>query len=289
MTNETVIYRNDLNLVPLRNFTSIELDLFFAMCNKLKEQQTSTLHLSFDTLKDLSQYNHNQRNKKRFIEDLEHVYNKMLQITYRVETDDYIHRFVLFNQYKVFPKYEYLEISTHPDLIHLLNSLTEDFTKFELAEMCSLKSSYSKNLFRLLKQFKHTGYLKLKISDFKSRLDIPDSYKMSDVDKRVLKPIIKELVPIFPNLEIHKIKGKKGRAIEYLEFTFESEKRIHSKKQPYSRKKGKRTDRLQSREKTPEWLKNPDFQKDVAKPDIDESFEKDRERFLDQLEKDWDE
>ncbi|HGN7644482.1 TPA: replication initiation protein [Streptococcus pyogenes] len=131
-------------------------------------------------------------------------------------------------------KEEYLEISTHPDLIHLLNSLTEDFTKFELAEMCSLRSSYSKNIFRLLKQFKHTGYLKLKMIDFRERLDIPKSYKMGDVDKRVLKPIIKELVPLFPNIEINKIKAKKGRTIEYLEFTFDSEKRIHSKKQPYS-------------------------------------------------------
>ena len=57
MSGKTVIYRNELNLVPLRNFTSVELDLFFAMYNKLKEQQTSTLYLSFDTLKDLSKYN----------------------------------------------------------------------------------------------------------------------------------------------------------------------------------------------------------------------------------------
>lgn len=287
MSGETVIYRNELNLVPLRNFTSVELDLFFAMCNKLKEQQTSTLYLSFDTLKDLSKYNHNQRNKKRFIEDLEHVYDKMLEITYRIETDDYIHRFVLFNQYKVFPKEEYLEISTHPDLIHLLNSLTEDFTKFELAEMCSLRSSYSKNIFRLLKQFKHTGYLKLKMTDFRERLDIPKAYKMGDIDKRVLKPIIKELVPLFPNLEINKIKAKKGRSIEYLEFTFDGEKRIHSKKQPYARKQ-KRKSPMVNREKTPKWLDNPNYQEATSKPDIDKSLEKDRERFLEQLKQNWD-
>lgn len=43
MSGETVVYKNDLNLVPLRKFTSIEINLFFAMCNKLKEQDTYTL------------------------------------------------------------------------------------------------------------------------------------------------------------------------------------------------------------------------------------------------------
>ena len=47
MTGETVVYKNDLNLVPLRKFTSTEINLFFAMCNKLKEKETNTLHLSF--------------------------------------------------------------------------------------------------------------------------------------------------------------------------------------------------------------------------------------------------
>ena len=50
MTGETVVYKNDLNLVPLRKFTSTEINLFFAMCNKLKEKETNTLHLSFGSV-----------------------------------------------------------------------------------------------------------------------------------------------------------------------------------------------------------------------------------------------
>ena len=40
MSGETVIYKNEMNLVPLRRFTATEINLFFAMCNKLKEQDT---------------------------------------------------------------------------------------------------------------------------------------------------------------------------------------------------------------------------------------------------------
>ncbi|WP_145435183.1 replication initiation protein, partial [Staphylococcus hominis] len=92
------------------------------------------------------------------------------------------------------------EISTSPNLKHILNSITNNFTKFELQEMTHLKSTYAKNMFRILKQFKHSGYVKIGIDDFKTRLDVPNSYQMNDITKRVLKPIIKELGSIFNNL-----------------------------------------------------------------------------------------
>ncbi len=47
MSDETVVYRYKMNLVPLRRFTSIELDLFFTLCNKLKEQNTRKVAIIF--------------------------------------------------------------------------------------------------------------------------------------------------------------------------------------------------------------------------------------------------
>ncbi|MFM0832054.1 RepB family plasmid replication initiator protein, partial [Staphylococcus epidermidis] len=215
MTGETVVYKNDLNLVPLRKFTSTEINLFFAMCNKLKEKETNTLHLSFDELKELSNYSPKTRNINRFVKDLDDVYKKMLELTIRYEDDEVIERFILFNHYRIHKKDKYLEISTSPNLKHILNSITSNFTKFELKEMTNLKSTYSKNMFRILKQYKHTGYMKIKIDDFRERLDIPKSYRMTDINKNVLKPIVTELNAIFNNLHINKIKAKKGRKIEW--------------------------------------------------------------------------
>lgn len=68
MSNETVIYHNEMNLAPLRKFTSVEIDLFLAMCNKLKEQDTNKLYLS--------NYNYEIRNLNRFIGDLQNIYKK---------------------------------------------------------------------------------------------------------------------------------------------------------------------------------------------------------------------
>lgn len=180
------------------------------MCNKLKEQDTNTLHLSFDELKKLSNYSPETRNIKRFVDDLQRVYDKMLDIRYTIRTETKIKKFVLFYKYEIDISERYLEIATSPDLKYILNSITSNFTKFELKEMTHLKSTYAKNMFRILKQYKHTGYMKIKIEDFRERLDIPNSYRMSNIDQFVLNPIIKELSTIFKNLHINKIKAKKG-------------------------------------------------------------------------------
>ena len=73
--------------------------------------------------------------------------------------------------------------------------------------------------------------MKIKIDDFRERLDIPKSYRMSNINQFVLSPIIKDLSLIFNNLTIHKIKSKKERKIECLEFIFDAEKCIHNKRQ----------------------------------------------------------
>ncbi|HDP6378212.1 TPA: replication initiation protein [Staphylococcus aureus] len=285
MTGETVVYKNEMNLVPLRRFTATEINLFFAMCNKLKEQDTNTLRLSFDELKKLSNYSPETRNINRFSNDLDNVYKKMLNLTIRYEDDDVIERFVLFNHYRIHKREQYLEISTSSNLKHILNSITNNFTKFELKEMTRLKSTYSKNMFRLLKQYKHTGYLKIHIDDFKNRLDIPKSYRMTDINKNVFKPIIIELGSIFNNLTINKIKAKKGRKIEWIEFTFDAEKRIHNKRQPQMSKIDKSRQYVR-REKTPKWLEERSYEKQPQK-DYDPQLEKEREDFLKQLELNW--
>ncbi|CXV07373.1 replication initiation protein [Staphylococcus aureus] len=285
MTGETVVYKNEMNLVPLRRFTATEINLFFAMCNKLKEQDTNTLRLSFDELKKLSNYSPETRNINRFANDLDNVYKKMLNLTIRYEDDDVIERFVLFNHYRIHKREQYLEISTSSNLKHILNSITNNFTKFELKEMTRLKSTYSKNMFRLLKQYKHTGYLKIHIDDFKNRLDIPKSYRMTDINKNVFKPIIIELGSIFNNLTINKIKAKKGRKIEWIEFTFDAEKRIHNKRQPQMSKIDKSRQYVR-REKAPKWLEERSYEKQPQK-DYDPQLEKEREDFLKQLELNW--
>lgn len=279
MTGETVVYKNELNLVPLRDFTSTEINLFFSMCNKLKEKDTDELKIPFAELKYLSSYE--QTEKKRFINDLKRIYDKVLNLTYTEYSGLSFKKFVLFTAYEVNADDEYLTISVNDKLKNILNELTGDFTKFELEELTHIKSTYSKNMYRLLKQYRHTGYFKIHIDDFRERLDVPKSYRMTNVNTSVLKPIIKELSPLFENLKINKVKAKKGRKIEWLEFVFSPERRTFSKKQPQSVKETNKGYR--NREKTPEWIFDDSYSEDI----VDDKLDSDRKAFLDQLKQDW--
>ncbi|MGE7311886.1 hypothetical protein [Staphylococcus hominis] len=104
----------------------------------------------------------------------------------------------------------------------------------------------------------------------------------------LLKPIIKELGSIFNNLSINKIKSRKGRKIEYLEFIFDAEKRIHSKQQPKMTDVSKEP-HVRSREKTPNWLNKSRDMREVQSEKYDQDLEYNRKEFLKQLEKDWEE
>ncbi len=273
-----------MNLVPLRKFNNTEVNLFFTLCNKLKDKGNLTVNVSFEELKELSNYY--SHDKKLFIQDLEKFYDKIFSLTYREETENVIRKFILFTKVEIYKDKEYVAIGVNPDLEHIINSLTSNFTKFELREMTHLKSTYSKHMFRILKQYKHTGYVKIKIDDFRERLDIPNSYRMTNINQKVLAPIIKELGFIFNNLNINKIKAKKGRKIEWLEFTFDAEKRIHNQRQPQITNIGK-SRQYTNREKTPKWLDDKIYKQSQESHDEDAKLTQDREAFQRQLEEKW--
>lgn len=221
MKKELTVYKNELNTVPFKNFTSIEMDLFFSICTQMRDRGLAEIKYSYDELKSFSNYK--DSHSKRFIKDLENTYIKMTKLFYRSEDEEEIKFFILFPNFKINKKKEYIEISTNPELQYIINSITGSFTKFELKEFTDLRSSYAKTAFRFLKQFRSTGYWKVRIFDFRELLDIPVSYALCDIDRRVIKPILEELSPIFNNLNIKKIKSKKRNKVEFLEFIFMAE------------------------------------------------------------------
>jgi len=218
---ELTVYKNELNTVPFRKFNSTEMDLFFAICSQMRNKGTSKVRYSFEELKTLSKYT--ATSIEKFVNDLDQTYSKMLALNIANDENGVLHRFVLFNEFIIDRNQKFVEIETNKKFEYIINEISGSFTKFELEEFTELRSSYSKTAFRLLKQFRQTGFWKVSIFDFRELLDIPISYQLSDIDKKVFKPIIKELSPIFKNLQIKKIKAKKSNKIEYIEFRFKAE------------------------------------------------------------------
>lgn len=218
-----VNYKNELNMVPMKNFNSKEMDLFFSICAKIKNQNLHDIRFYFEDLKEMSDYQFT--GNARFINDLENVYKKMLGLTYRTEDiddngDEIIRHFILFNEFQINKTQQFVDISVNPKLEHVLNNLTSNYSKFELSAFTQIKSRYTKTLFRLLMQFKNTGLYVVSLDDFKELLDVPKSYRMTNIDQTVLNPALDELQTYFKDLKLEKIKARKGNKIEKLKFTF---------------------------------------------------------------------
>jgi len=218
MNELTVKYKNELNDIPLRKMTAIEMDFFFAICAKMKNRDNDTLRFSFEDIKTISEYKPTAN--KRFIKDLENTRNKIMSLSYIEKDGLNSDMFLLFSRFKISADESYVEVKVNTDFSYILNQLTNEFTQFELKEFTNLKSSYAKTMYRLLKQYKSTGYYTIKIEDFRKLLGVPRSYRMSDIDKKIFKPIEKELSAYFDLFEIKKIKALKGNKIARLEFKF---------------------------------------------------------------------
>ena len=171
MAKEIVCYKNELNLIPMRNFNSVEMDLFFSICSRMKEKGTEAIKFNFEDLKQLSDYK--PTSKTRFVNDIQNVYKKLLSLQYTERDGHMIRGFVLFHHYEIDLDKETVEIGVNPKLEYILNQLSQEFTKFELEEFTNLRSSYSKTAYRQLKRFRKTGYAIFTIEQFRELLCIP--------------------------------------------------------------------------------------------------------------------
>lgn len=223
-----VKYHNDLNLLNFSQFKEKELDLFFALCYKANEQNTNILEINFDELKKIINYNH--VGIARFTEYLEGINDKLLSMKMKFKNEKKTTAFVLFNMYSIDHDEKNINIQVNENFSYILNNFIQQYSKLDLLQFSQLNSTYSKNLFRLLKQFASTGWYEISIDKFREELGVPTKYRMTHIDTRVLEPIKKDLEIYFPNFKIEKI--KEGRSINKLKFSWKVEKeKINNKKE----------------------------------------------------------
>lgn len=243
MSKLAVKYNNNLNQMPLRNFSVSELNIFFTICANIKEKGTNKVTYEFDKLKELSNYQFT--GNERFITDLESTYDKLLGLKTKLENESKLIMFNLFNYFEIDKDNHTVEIAVNEHFEYILNDLNiGNFTRFPLVEYTDINSTYTKALYTHLKQWKSQGKWELSIEDFREVLQVPKSYRMSDIDRQILNPAMKDLSPYFVGLKVFKLdrKGKlsgKGRPVKKIRFTFQqqddsiqkisSDKRIYGK------------------------------------------------------------
>lgn len=227
MSKLAVKYNNDLNTLPLRDFKAVELDLFMTICASVKEKGTNLVTYDFDKLRELSRYEFT--GVERFVEDLQSTYDKLLKTSMKLTDGNIIEAFTLFSRYKINKEEKTVEIQVSEYFKYILNDLNiGNFTRYRLNEYTDIKSTYSKAIYQRLKQWKTQGRWEIGIEEFRRLLSIPDTYKMGNIDQRILIPAELDLAPFFIGLQIQKLdrRGRpsgKGRPVTKLVFTFQQQ------------------------------------------------------------------
>lgn len=227
-----VKYDNKLNLLAFKNVSKLEYDLFFSILARLREKGTQKINISFS---ELTEFTHKNLTNQEIIKLLDTSTGKIIQTYIRWETESTISKFTIFDTFKIDKDNFNLKVSISKNFEFMLNNLEQGFTILELAEFSSLSSKYSQTLYRLLKQFRYTGKLWIEWDKFIEIMDIPQSYRVKDIDNRVLNIAIKELSEptlfsnnrlifkkLFYKKEYHK---KRGRPVKAIEFNFMPELR----------------------------------------------------------------
>lgn len=218
MANEIVKYENTFNKVVLSDFNTIEMNILFAIISRVRERRSRQVTFSDHYLKQLANY----RRNNDFKDYLMGTYNKISQLKGTITNGKVVARFTLFTGWVYDQEKGSLTVQVNPDYLGYFNDL-ENWTRFALDDFTSLRSAYSKTMFRLLKQYRTIGQRKFTMEEFREQLGIPPKYRPSEINRRVLSYIQEELSTRFRNFKIEKI--RKGRRIAGYLFTWTPEQK----------------------------------------------------------------
>ena len=225
--NEVVKYSNELHELKFNSMNEAQQNVFFTLLQQFRNTDGYTLELDFNKIFELAQIANNSSYRKEILNKLRQIQT----ITFMYEINDLgdLRQDVIFPSLETDSRNKILKVRVSQGFKdRYISSPLKGWTRYELAEFVGLSGTYTKTIYRYLKQFKSSGRWRIRYDDFKELLGIPESYKAGNIDQRILKPIIKELSAernLFdqrrtPFEKLVVIKHKKGREIEALEFCF---------------------------------------------------------------------
>ncbi|GFH43279.1 replication initiation protein [Lactococcus hodotermopsidis] len=257
---EVTRYKNEMNTLSIGKWTAEEMNFLFAILTQVRDEGTK--ELKFDTYTLREYVNFDPKKPERWNKAMVTVANKVGQLVYRNIEDNVFRVLPLFQELAVDMTEHTVTVQVSEKMEYILNRLnidTKEWTQFDFLEFATLKSVYSKSVYRFLKQFRRTGFWKVTIEDFRLLLAIPKSYSPSDIDKRVLKPVMNELPAIFKGLKVHKIKSRRrGNQLLGFEFTFQQKQTGTYIENKYDN---------QNKKQTPEWS-DPNYKNQTTEEEI---------------------
>ncbi|AQS54413.1 hypothetical protein BW727_200010 (plasmid) [Jeotgalibaca dankookensis] len=261
--NEVTRYHNELNTIPMREWTTEEQNFFFAIITEARDKGEKMIHFKKEDLIELANYTMNEN--RRLENTIVSLIDKLENMRYRERTKNSYTSMALFQYFEAnwsdnLSEFT-LDVQVSNRFAYIVNKLEAEFTQFELRQFTNIRSTYAKEMFKKLKQWRTIGKKEYSIEEFKEMLQIPKSYRTREISTRVLAPIKRELPEYFKNLKIKTIKSSaRGNPVIAYEFRWEKEKIGTWVPNKYNQN----THNYYSKriEKLPEWATNEYIQKE---------------------------
>lgn len=240
---DAVLFSNNLNKIPFSQLNEVERELVMYLLIQVKEKGADVIEIKAEVLKAMLSH-FTEAEFKLLIQGLkQHFFNLDFAIVAELEDggveEDFHH---LFNCFMIAYKdkgkttIRSIKLQVNRPFLYIVNDVVKCFTTFELREFCAVHGKYAKDIYRLLKQYKHTGEAYFDWQYFLALLGISDKSNKY-IETEILKKAIKELSrplefdspprPAFRNLTYEKIREEhtRGRPIKAIRFTFEPERK----------------------------------------------------------------
>lgn len=225
--NELVKYQNDMNKLKLSDLSKVESDIFMVLLAIVREKGTKEVILSYSYIKKLANYQKNDSSED-FKILLMGIKKKLIGIFCEIRIGNKEGTVSLFNSFWSDDIEQTLTISINDEFVWLLNNLMNNYTIFELAEYVSTKSKYTKNLYRLLKQWRTFGqYIFHDLNEFRELMGIPTKYSNKHMIEKCVNVAVEEIQKLksFENFVFEpKYASKRGKPLDKLIFTWTPER-----------------------------------------------------------------
>lgn len=220
-----VKYDNTFNKTSLSVLTKVQADILMSVLSRMgKEKDEKDRYIATFTFPEIremvgSPNLHTSRIKK--------VYDALLDTKFEFFKNNEYHKGNLFSKYVLSDNRHEATITLSIDLTEKMMTGKSQYTLLLLKEYIELSNSYAKELYRLLRQFRHSGIVLISKDDLLDMLKTPKSYNNYDVSRRIILPAIKANEKYFKGLKVNI--DNQSKIPNQLKFTFKPHKKVISK------------------------------------------------------------
>ena len=196
-------------------FSNSEIDMILTLLTAIEQKDKDFKDYTFT----LSEYN-KKTNKSITTTELKHTIKGLMNKTIEVNTT--------YNGWKMFNWFSYFQfedgaITCRFDkaLKPYLLEIKKRFVVSDLRMLLKIKSSYSKRIYLLLKEYSKIGKRTFEVEDIQEILQVPKSFRVySEFKKKVLKRAETDINK-FTDLEVKLIERKRGRKVVEISFSIQ--------------------------------------------------------------------